>query len=332
MSIKPLIRQACWLQRSWQQANRRPIPELGYEWSQLRNRWEAMKRAHDLVELAVDHGLSLCLPELKKQLAHCLRCLVDSAVAMSTVYAQEVPPVLSLRHWLEELTQLHDEFDGVAITQAEGQIRVEIPPVTLAGVYLGAFAIEFRLKDGTPTLANFEIVALDSQPANSDSQIVHPHLRDNELCPGDAKVPIRVALESGRLVDAFLLIRATLQTYNRQSAYVTLDKWFGVTCSDCNECVDAESTYLCEGCHCTLCSHCVSSCNSCSTSYCPECISGCAGCNADYCSGCLEESESNQSRYCRHCRARCDKCGGLVGKHELDSETQYCPDCIEADI
>jgi hypothetical protein len=277
----------------------------------------------------MEHGLSLCLPNLKKQLAQCLRCLVDSAVAMNSVYAQEDQPVLSLRHWLEEITQLNDEFDGVVISKADRKIKVEIPPLTLSDVYLGAFAIEFRLKDETPTLANFEIVALDPQPASSDSGLHHPHVRDHEICAGDAKVPVRQALETGRLVDAFLLIQATLQNYNRQSAYLTLDKWHGVACTDCSETVDPEDSYTCESCHCTLCSQCISSCSSCSSSRCPGCLCSCADCKADCCPGCLDESESNQSSYCRHCRARCGNCGGLVGKEELDPEKQFCPGCFE---
>jgi hypothetical protein len=332
MTPKHLTRLAVWLLRAWQQACRQLSPAMDYEWTQLRNRWETVQRSKQLLDVAIEHGLSLCLPDLKKQLANCLRCLVDSALPINTVYAQEDPPVLSLRHWLDEIKQLHDEFDGVVISKAERKIRVEIPPLTLSGVYLGAFAIEFRLKDGAPTIANFEIVALDPQPASSDSALYHPHVRDSELCAGDAKVPVRQALETGRLVDAFLLIQATLQNYNRQSAYLTLDKWYGVTCTDCSETVDPEYGYSCEGCQSTLCSHCVNCCSSCSTTYCPGCIGGCAGCGGNYCSGCLEESESSHSSYCRRCRARCDKCGALVGKEELDSETQYCPDCIEEDV
>lgn len=324
-----MIRLAFWLQRSWQQAHQRPLPEMDYEWTQLRNRWEAVRRAYQQLELAMDHGLVLCLSDLKRKLAQCMRYLAESAAAMTSVYSQEDSPVLSLRHWWEEITQLHDEFDGVKISRNEGKIRVEIPPLTLRDVYLGPFAIDFRLKDGSPSSGDFEIVALDPQPASTDSELFHPHVKEGELCAGDAKVPLKKAVVDGRLSDAFLMIRATLQTYNQHSAYITLDKWLGVTCSDCSETVDPEDSYTCESCHCTLCSHCISSCSSCSSSRCPGCLSCCADCKADCCPGCLDESESNQSSYCRHCRARCGKCGGLVGKEELDPETQFCPECFE---
>jgi hypothetical protein len=329
VTLKHLIRLAGWLQRCWQQAHRRPVPDLEYEWTQLRNRWEAVRRAHRQVAMAVAHGWLLCLPECKKQLAECLRHLADASCALSSAYSQDDLPVLSLRHWLEEMTQLHEEFDGVTISREQGKIRVATPPITLREVSLGAFAIDLRSKGGTLSIASFEIEALDPSAANSDSDIFHPHVRDGELCAGDAKVPIRKALEEGRLVDAFLMIQSTLQTYNPRSAYVTLDKWHGEICSDCSETVDPQDSYVCERCHCTLCSQCRSECSSCSTAYCPSCIHTCADCKESYCRGCLEESESRQALYCRHCRASCNKCGNLVGQEELDAEHQYCPACTE---
>lgn len=331
MPNRKLIRLGIWLQRCWRQSCL-SFPEMEYEWRQFRGRWEAVQLAYRRCCLAATRGLSLCLPELQRQLEQALRYLAELNSVLSSTYQPINPPELTLRHWLEEVTQLHDEFDSVTFVKNEGKIRVETSPITLRDIYLGPFAIDLRLKGETISILNFEIVALDPQASSHDSEVTHPHVKEGELCAGDAKVPIRAALEAGRLVDAFLLIQSTLQTYNRQSAYVTLDKWFGVTCSDCSETVDPEYSYTCEGCRCTMCSQCISSCSSCSTSYCPSCIGGCADCKADCCSGCLEESESNQSSYCRQCRARCNKCGNLAGKEELDAENQYCPECKEDDL
>ncbi|MCX6963421.1 MAG: hypothetical protein NTZ08_13390, partial [Verrucomicrobia bacterium] len=73
----------------------------------------------------------------------------------------------------------------------------------------------------------FDIVALEPNPASGRDEIVHPHVNGRDLCAGDAEGPVHRALDDGRIVEAFLMIRSVLTTYNRRSPYVSLEAWEG---------------------------------------------------------------------------------------------------------
>src|SRR5678815_5899637 len=85
-----------------------------------------------------------------------------------------------------------------------------------------------------------DIVAIDPNPAATSEDTTHPHVRDHQLCAGDATVPIKAALREGRICDAFLAVNAVLHHYNPGSAYVSLDEWSGTPCADCGRITDEE--------------------------------------------------------------------------------------------
>ena len=330
MPDRQRIRLAAWLQQLWQQQSR-TLPEVSYEWGLLVSRWESLQLALYRCQLANKHGLMLCQPGLKEELQRGLRNLTQQIGTLDAFYEVVHYEELSFRHWFEEVEQIHQEFDNVTFVPEEGKLRVETPVITLGEICLGAFVIDFKKKGYGISIHHFEIEALQPEPASTDAASTHPHVKDGELCAGDAKVPIRAALEAGRLTDAFLLIQSVMQTYNSRSAYVKLDQWYGVACSDCSHTIDPDDSYSCHGCEHPLCDQCYSSCSSCSTTYCPECIQGCSSCKSSYCEACLEPSERNGKPLCRDCRTSCGRCGNVVSTDEIDEEQAVCLDCVDED-
>jgi hypothetical protein len=184
----------------------------------------------------------------------------------------------------------------------------------LRGIYLGPFEIELHL-ERLAKVANssvFEVNALDSHPAASNEEVTHPHVRDGEVCTGDATVAIASALRDGRLVDAFLALNSVLHTYNPHSPYVSLDQWEGTWCADCDTVVD--ETYFCNGCE---------------EDFCDDCSRSCDICDATYCRNCLEEDPESGLMCCRECRETCTECGRIVGIDDFDRESGLCPQCLE---
>lgn len=322
------LRLAVWLQQLWQQQSM-TFPEVSYEWGLIGSRWEHLQRARHRCQLALKHGLMLCLPGLQHDLLYALRNLVEQSISLRTNFECRHQEKLSCRHWFQEVEQLYEEFNTVTFQPEAGKLRVETPVITLEGICLGSFAIDFKKEGHDLSIQRFEIVALQPEPAATDSAMTHPHVREGELCAGDAKVPIKAALESGRLVDAFLLIQSVLQTYNSRSAYLKLDQWYGISCTDCARSIHPEDSHSCHGCDHPLCDQCYHSCSSCSSTYCPECIQGCSSCKGSYCEACLESSERNGKQLCRDCRTSCGRCGKLVAVEEIDEEEQVCLDCVD---
>ncbi|MFT3879661.1 MAG: hypothetical protein QM703_08375 [Gemmatales bacterium] len=324
------IRLASWLQHLWQPQHR-TLHEASYEWELLASRWESLRLALYRCQLADKHGLLLCQPELKQDLQRALRNLAQQTSTLDDFYEVVHHEDLTFRHWFEEVEQLYAEFNGVTFQPEEGKLRVETPIITLGDICLGAFAIDFRKKSTSISIHDFQIVALQPEPANTEPSVFHPHVKDGELCAGDAKVPIRLALESGRLTDAYLMILSTLQTYNSRSAYVQLSQWQGIPCFDCSRTINPDDSFTCESCQHSLCDQCFSSCSSCSSTYCPECIKGCSSCKSSSCEACLEPSERDDKPLCRNCRTSCGRCGQIVAVEEIDEDEQVCLDCVDQD-
>jgi hypothetical protein len=216
---------------------------------------------------------------------------------------------------IADLLQLKEEFGEFTINLKEGMIVAQTETIVLEGIDLGRFAIELKLirLEGQLSSDCFEIVAVDPNPATSNSSTIHPHVSDARLCAGDATLPISAALKEGRIADAFILIRSVLQTYNRESAYVSLANWSGLTCAECGYVVDDDQSHFCEGCEHDVCDDCYS--------YCDICDSGC-------CRSCLETDTVSDKRCCPACRRTCKTCSRTVDETSFDEESELCPQCL----
>lgn len=227
----------------------------------------------------------------------------------------EVPGIGEL---LAELRQLREEFDGgLQLDPRRRRLSVQTDRIVLKELDLGPFEVGLRFDrlsrlDGTC----FDCVALEPNPAGSDASVTHPHVKDHALCTGEATAPIAAALRAGRLVDAFLLVRSVLQTYNPHSPYVHLNEWDGEgrSCPDCGDPADAEHLYYCEDCD---------------RDVCDECTGSCEVCDGSCCRSCLERDRVADVDCCTACRHACGDCGRTVAAGHFDEGSQRCPQCLE---
>jgi hypothetical protein len=188
---------------------------------------------------------------------------------------------------------------------------------------LGSFTINLPLEtifnDSINNSQKYFVTANEPNACASDESITHPHVRDEWLCEGEAKVAIAAALKQGRLVDFFDMIMGILNTYGYDNPYAKLEAW-DVTeeCCECGGHVYDDSRTIC-GCDAILCEDCGSCCSVCDNVMCSECNYTCDHCNTHLCDGCRERCSSCRSYYCPDCITTCDSC-----------DYKYCNDCADS--
>jgi hypothetical protein len=227
---------------------------------------------------------------------------------------EESLAIASLSDIVRDLDQLETEFHEWRYDEATHDLSVQTEDIELEGVELGTFDIKLHL----PSLArpdpttSYSIIAQDPNPPNARSDVTHPHVSDERLCPGDATGSIRSALEAGRICDFFLLVRSVLQTYNSHSAYVPLASWNGSPCHDCGYTMNDDDGFYCEFC---------------SENFCDSCSSYCRHCETAGCLGCLETCPECDERFCPECMQTCGECGSACCIDCLSDG--LCPTCHE---
>lgn len=222
----------------------------------------------------------------------------------------------SLRDQYQELIQLQIEFDQVEVERKRGVIAAITDAIELKDIHLGPFRIELQLARlaSAADMSVFNIVALDPHPPATSEDVTHPHVRDNQLCAGDATAPINHALREGRICDAFLAINAVLHTYNPHSPFVRLADWHGTPCADCGCSVDEDCSYYCDDC---------------GQSFCEDCYSICDICQTSCCRGCLEKDSVSEQLCCKGCHRTCGRCSRMVDADSFESDIELCPGCHE---
>ena len=206
-----------------------------------------------------------------------------------------------------ELLQIEQEFGEIKFDLKAKTISVITESIVLDEISFGAFEIRLFLNEikKLATESPYKIIALEPNPAGSDCDVTHPHVSHEKLCEGDGFIPIRKAIQQGRLNDFFTIIVQILQTYNPDSPYVSLDDWEGISCYDCGYTVAGDDCYYCEECENDFCSQCSSYCQICDTTICLGCSYECPACNQPV---------------CRHCTVVCAEC-----------DETFCKDCIDDD-
>ena len=330
LSIKYAIRLALQLHKTWaaQPPPRCNSPRI---WRDLEAIVAEGRRLRNQIALATRYNLAFVLPRLTQEMT----ARLDNLARLVGQLRDESSPVRESRpdlaEWIGEVRQLEAEFGAIEIRWSERILRVVTEPIVLNEVPLGPFAIEFGW---SPTLGfrgsrSFDVIALEPNSASGRDEVVHPHVEGRRLCSGDASEPLDQALDSGRLVDAFLLVRSVLTTYNPNSPYVALDEWHGCHCSDCGRRSDRHECSSCEGCDSQLCDECACSCTRCSATHCSDCLEPCAACGDSHCSACLTQTESNRA-VCPDCRTRCPGCQAVLATDERNADTGLCAGCSEA--
>jgi hypothetical protein len=233
------------------------------------------------------------------------------------------PVIPSQREILQDLRALSDEFDEVRVDLKRGELAAVTDSFILEDISLGRFEIALDW-EALGTSDTYEVRAMDPQPAASDLDTTHPHVQSNQLCEGEGRTAIRRALNQGRLLDFFVLVRQILHTYNPGSAYVRLEQWDGTECRDCGRVMSEDDRGQCERCEADVCCECSTVCSTCGGLYCWECIQTCQGCGGDFCPGCRDACSSCGNQYCQECLTdeKCSNCRESDEEEASDSRGQ----------
>ena len=313
----PLLRSALWLQRCHQPSLLQPdrghdsaLETVLYHTQLLIQHCGASRKARSRHWHAAAAQMDAHVSSDLRQLQYAI------TQAQNKTRHPSVLPQVSLRDLYQELTQLQQEFTKVTVDPQHHLLAAVTDSIELEGIYLGEFRLELHLDrlNKRADLSAFDVVALDPHPAGSTEDVTHPHVRDNQLCAGDATSPIIQALKEGRFCDAFLAINAVLHEYNPHSPYVSLENWQGIACADCGSLTDEDQRYYCEDC---------------GQDYCEDCFSTCQICDSSCCRGCLEQDRESGRSCCRSCRHNCQRCSRMVDADSFNNESQLCPACHE---
>lgn len=198
----------------------------------------------------------------------------------------------------------------------------------------GKFDIELSLDGLAKGHARpFKIRAIDPQVFPGRETITHPHVKDDELCMGDAESGIKSALRAGRLHSFFTIVRQTLSFYNARSPYLTLETWLyrTGTCSGCADPLgETGMTHECANCERSICSSCHRGCNRCSSTLCVSCIQSHQNDDESFSEecgspGCVIRA-GNDDTY------TCGSCGDDYDEEHMRAcpvaDTRICTDCL----
>ncbi len=226
----------------------------------------------------------------------------------------------AIRTIYDDLLALKEEFGEYSVDLKNKTISVVTESIMLEGVYLGAFEIRLELvASNSDSPFHYTVIAQDPQPPLTNDSVTHPHVQYDNVCEGDARVPIRRSLEQGRLLDFFVLVTRLLLTYNPESPYVALSDWHSAECSECADVVTSDEQAYCTNCENRLCLQCANRCADCNTSFCHDCVTRCEVCRDDCCESCLKECVLCRSSCCSNCLDNEERCP--ICETQEDEET-----------
>ncbi|QDU90471.1 hypothetical protein Pla175_38760 [Pirellulimonas nuda] len=256
-------------------------------------------------------------PRLERALRDLAIVATTQAERLRAERRRTQPPLAGTLYW--DLRAIDDEFPRLEIDFKRQLLLVATDPIELEEVSLGPFMIAVHWQTLGAEQPSYEVMALHPNPPDSNPGVTHPHVVDDQLCEGEGTHVLQAASAEGRLHDFVLILRQILQTYNESSAYVCLDRWHGVPCSDCSASVDADERGLCGRCDAQLCDECVLSCEGCGEGLCHGCREDCSACHEHHCRTCLDLCSDCNSCCCPSCLTGgvCDAC---IAEKESDQE------------
>jgi hypothetical protein len=264
---------------------------------------DQLRHTYSTCEICRIQKWDLSANKLTQRILRVVRDLPHPTAELERIATDSTQPLPSLRTIFEELRQLQEEFGKIAYNTDLRTLSVCTDPVELEGCYLGEFEICLvlaelsQLQDVEP----YRVIALDPHPAAGNDSVTHPHVSDEHVCLGDAMVPVKRALMTGRICDACHLIKAVLETYNPSSPYISLDQWEGVSCYDCGYITHEEEMFYCQACEHDVCDECVGCCKCCETTYCQSCLRDCPDCEERCCETCLQSCRECGEAACLNC-------------------------------
>lgn len=266
--------------------------------------WALLSAKQQLHQRALTSNWQHVQVDLEQNLIRALTDLVYRCQEVMTPLKKRAnsQPLMSVPELWRELEFLADEFEEAECDLSAREIRVTTDSVELEGIELGRFQIILEWKH----LGNhhcYRIKALDPHAAESNEDMVHPHVNHDFLCEGDGSQGIRQALQQGRLLDFFILVRQILATYNPSSAFLTLERWDGSACQSCSSIVQSDDAYTCPCCGDYICSECTGYCHNCTDTMCQGCVASCPHCENYFCSRCMIHCSACVAEGCDACLA-----------------------------
>lgn len=300
---RKLVRAAQSIRDQIRYVARKRAMSLAQQLSYLTGALHRLESVRRKINIALTRGWDAATNRLCRQIPDTLRDIayyLDTCKREAEACHVGVP---TLRTMLDDLHQLEAEFGGLQHRPECRGLAVFTDDIQLEDVWLGPFEIQLDPSDLGRDAGHgaFRIIAQDPHPAESNSCVTHPHVSDERICAGDAAAPIRSALASGRICDAFMLIRSVLTNYNPSSPYVSLDDWFGRPCHDCGYICTSDYSSICEACENRICDECASYCRVCSETYCVGCLDTCGVCDERVCSSCMTKCPDCGEELCTNC-------------------------------
>lgn len=289
-----------------------------------RTAWRLIESKLRLLSIAHQRGWTAASRKLTNDL--CSQAL-NAEASLANLRTVLSPPPTKVRFAASEvyeaLLAIETEFEGLEYSRREKWIAATTESIELDGVQLGRFQIKASWMYDE---AEFDVVALDPNPASGNENVTHPHVDTEKLCVGEASLAIRAAWKQQRFDDFFLIVRSVLRTYNVDSPYIPLSDWDGVGCSECGDTVAREESSGCVNCSANMCCDCDTLCHGCEASLCSNCIKDCAGCDRGHCAECLDACVDCSEPCCRGCLDDDDRCEVCRAELETQSDSKEVTD------
>jgi hypothetical protein len=229
-----------------------------------------------------------------------------------------------------ELLGLSNDNRTLEYNINDGTVSVITEPIVLYDdgdeYNLGRFKIVIR------THASYEmpkVVALE--PNTSSEGHLHPHVNSRgDVCFGEGQTATRMAMQQGRLADAFDICTSILENYSPDDSYMELTHWAGSKCESCDGRVHGDAMLSCHNCEYQCCEECMGYCNQCDHSICTECERSCFVCTTGICAECNAACRECDCRLCQECRYQCAECGDFLCINHYNASTDRCSSCSTA--
>jgi hypothetical protein len=288
--------------------------------------WQRCQQLAASLETAGLRSWQLAARYRRVELVVAVADLEQSLLRWSDQLRMEAPQnrAASVAELYRDFIALKEDFPEFEYDPDLHLLAVTTEPVVLEGIELGRFQIRLdyqHLYDVQP----YSVVALDPNPAASNSSITHPHVTDDTVCEGDGRRAIQAAVSQGRLLDFFTLVSQLLHTYAPGRAYVELEIWSGTACRDCGSLMEEDDQFHCSRCEEGVCGDCGTVCSVCDQFYCNGCSNSCQRCDSATCVSCLEECRSCRQRVCSECLTQnlCEQCH----EEQIESDQESTDEC-----
>lgn len=324
--------------------------------SQVKNLLHEISTWTQRLEITKANGWESATRFLKNNMINGLvRKITNNFAAMETELSEEneisVPSIKFLWQEIKSLNGLFEDSDF-----RNGRLSVTTKPIVLEHdgetLGLGRFKIIIDFKTDIAARSYEHMIYMEALEPNcspGEDNLVHPHVRGNEPCLGEAVGLMQEPFVQGQIESVFLILNSMLKTYNPISPYRTMEEWYDEAheCSWCGNGLGEDEGYCCNDCGTSICDSCCWWCARCEEYYC-ESHSGfrCGWCEDTICGGCYHNEckvcvaslcesciHGCCDTYCEDCSPVCEFCGDSFcleceGVECTVCNNKHCENCI----